>query len=174
MAHGGATVFGIDLSDDGIYLPSTTLSAESPEIDASAHQFVRLQFHRWLNIEDGFFDQARILVNGTEVWKNYAGQSESSSVAHTDREWRFQDIDLKDVAAAAGGKLKIKLELKSDQGLELAGWTVDDVCIVALSGIAAFLHTQARTRVGLAVWGAVGGLATVVALFLGVLLRTSA
>ena len=48
------------------------------------------------------------------------------------------------------------------------------LCIVALSGIAAFLHTQARTRAGLAIWGAVGGLATIVALFLGVLLRTSA
>jgi putative copper export protein len=48
------------------------------------------------------------------------------------------------------------------------------LCIVALSGIAAFLHTQARTRTGLALWGAVGGLSTIVALFLGVLLRTSA
>jgi cysteine-rich repeat protein len=135
-AFAGTGVFGVDLSDDGLYLPSATLSAESPEIDATGHQFVRLQFHRWLNVEDGFFDQARILVNGTEVWKNFAGQDESSAVTHTDREWRFQDIDLKDVAAAGGGKLKIKLELKSDQGLELAGWTVDDVCIVALSGAA--------------------------------------
>ncbi len=48
------------------------------------------------------------------------------------------------------------------------------LCIVALSGIAAFLHTQARTRTGLALWGAIGGLSTIVALFLGVLLRTSA
>ena len=48
------------------------------------------------------------------------------------------------------------------------------LCIVALSGVAAFLHTQARTRTGLALWGAVGGLSTIVALFLGVLLRTSA
>ena len=46
------------------------------------------------------------------------------------------------------------------------------LCLVALSGIGAFLHTQARTRVGLAVWGAVGGLATILALFFGVLLRT--
>ena len=46
------------------------------------------------------------------------------------------------------------------------------LCLVALSGIAAFLHTQARTKVGLAVWGAVGGLATVLALFAGVWLRT--
>lgn len=48
------------------------------------------------------------------------------------------------------------------------------LCIVAVSGIAAFLHTQAKTKQGLAVWGAVGGLATILSLFLGVLLRTSA
>ena len=46
------------------------------------------------------------------------------------------------------------------------------LCLVALSGIAAFLHTQARTKIGLAVWGAVGGLATVLALFTGVWLHT--
>lgn len=47
------------------------------------------------------------------------------------------------------------------------------LCIVALSGIAAFLHTQARTRTGVALWGAVGGLSTIVALFLGVLLSSN-
>lgn len=46
--------------------------------------------------------------------------------------------------------------------------------VVALSGVAAFLHTQASTKRGLAVWGAVGGMATIVSLFFGVLLRTSA
>ena len=46
------------------------------------------------------------------------------------------------------------------------------LCLVAVSGVAAFLHTQARTKVGLAVWGAVGGLATVLALFAGVWLHT--
>ena len=44
--------------------------------------------------------------------------------------------------------------------------------IVAVSGISAFLHTQARTRRGLAVWGAVSGVTTIAALFFGVLLGT--
>lgn len=46
------------------------------------------------------------------------------------------------------------------------------LCLVAVSGIGAFLHTQARTKVGLAVWGAVGAIATIAALFTGVWLRT--
>jgi putative copper export protein len=40
--------------------------------------------------------------------------------------------------------------------------------IVALSGVAAFLHSIARTRKGLAVWGAASGLSSVAALFFGV------
>lgn len=43
--------------------------------------------------------------------------------------------------------------------------------VVAASGIGAFLHTRAVTKVGLAVWGAVGGAAALGALFLGVQLR---
>ena len=46
--------------------------------------------------------------------------------------------------------------------------------IVALSGISAFLHTQARTRRGLAIWGALSGGATIAALFFGALLGTGA
>lgn len=46
------------------------------------------------------------------------------------------------------------------------------LCLVAVSGIGAFLHTQARTKVGLAVWGAVGAIATIAALFTGVWLKT--
>jgi putative copper export protein len=44
--------------------------------------------------------------------------------------------------------------------------------VVAAAGIGAAAHAAARTRVALAVWGAVSGLASIVALFLGVLLAT--
>jgi putative copper export protein len=42
--------------------------------------------------------------------------------------------------------------------------------VVALSGIAAYLHARARGPAGLAVWGAVAGLTALGALFLGVVL----
>lgn len=44
------------------------------------------------------------------------------------------------------------------------------VTVAVLSGVAAFLHTIARSKVGLAVWGAVSSLSAIAALFLGVLL----
>ncbi len=42
--------------------------------------------------------------------------------------------------------------------------------VVGLSGLAAFVHARARSRTGLAVWGAVSGVAALGALFLGVVL----
>jgi putative copper export protein len=42
--------------------------------------------------------------------------------------------------------------------------------VVAVSGVSAFLHTQARNRAMLAVMGALTGLSALAALFLGVLL----
>ncbi|MEU8804003.1 hypothetical protein [Spirillospora sp. NPDC048819] len=39
---------------------------------------------------------------------------------------------------------------------------------VLLSGVAAFLHTRARSKAGLAVWGALGAVGALAALFFGV------
>jgi len=44
------------------------------------------------------------------------------------------------------------------------------VAVVALAGVAAYLHTRSTTRRGLAVWGSLSGLSSVGALVLGVLL----
>jgi uncharacterized protein (TIGR03382 family) len=128
-AHGGANVLGIDLgSNDGLYRPGTQQWAESPDIDLQGHTQVRLQYYRWLNVEDGGCDQATIMANGESVWTNAATACQTSGINHTDKEWRFQDVDLS--AQAATGKIKLKFELDSDPGLELGGWTMDDVCIV--------------------------------------------
>ncbi|GAA3208057.1 hypothetical protein [Actinocorallia longicatena] len=39
---------------------------------------------------------------------------------------------------------------------------------VVLSGLAAFLHTRATTKAGLAIWGATGAISALLALFFGV------
>jgi putative copper export protein len=46
------------------------------------------------------------------------------------------------------------------------------VVVAILSGLAAFLHSIARSKPGLAVWGAVSSLSAITALFLGVMLGT--
>jgi putative copper export protein len=44
------------------------------------------------------------------------------------------------------------------------------IAVVILAGVGVLLHQRATTRRGLAVWGSVGGLASVAALVLGILL----
>ncbi len=46
--------------------------------------------------------------------------------------------------------------------------------LVAISGVAAYLHAHARSRVGTATWGAVGGLSALAAMLFGAILATSA
>jgi len=129
-AHGGANVLGIDLDNDGVYRRSVMSWAESPEIDLQGNTAnVRIQYYRWLGIEDGFYDNATVLANGTKVWSNLASPAEPESATnHIDKEWRFHDIDVSE--HVVDGKLKLRFELASDQGTNLAGWNVDDLCVV--------------------------------------------
>ncbi|HEX9260493.1 MAG TPA: hypothetical protein VF855_13215 [Acidimicrobiales bacterium] len=60
----------------------------------------------------------------------------------------------------------------SDRSTEYVVTVFAKVMIVGLSGISAALHIGARSKVGLAVWGALTALSGLAALFLGVLLHT--
>lgn len=54
-----------------------------------------------------------------------------------------------------------------------SAWTavlMAKIAVVVVAGVAVFLHQRATSRRGLAVWGSVGGIASVLALVLGVLL----
>ena len=44
------------------------------------------------------------------------------------------------------------------------------IAVVALAGVATFLHQRATTKGQLALWGSVAGTAAVAALFMGILL----
>jgi MYXO-CTERM domain-containing protein len=129
-AAAGSWVFGTDLSGDGLYRRNSETWARTPVIDVTGREGVRLHYKRWLNIEDGFYDGASIVVDGNPRWGNFASQTEQgATVSHRDSEWRFQDVDL--AADAADGSVQVEFRLTSDQGLEFGGWTMDDVCIVA-------------------------------------------
>jgi cysteine-rich repeat protein len=135
-AFSGNRVFGNDLGGgdyNGNYQPDKTNYAETPEIDVSQYGHVRLHQRRWLQVEDGFFDQANIYVNDQLAWTNFASEDDNDGVHHRDREWRFQDIEV--TPFVTDGTVKIRYEIVSDQGLELGGWTLDDVCVVAYEGM---------------------------------------
>ena len=133
-ATSGTKVVGQDLgldNRDGRYGSSSFQTLISPVIDTTGATGVRLQYQRWLGVEDGFYDSARILVNGAPAWRNFASANDNATTHHRDREWRFHDLDLG--AAAASGSVQVRFELESDQELQLGGWAIDDFCVVATS-----------------------------------------
>lgn len=131
LAHSGQRVYGNDLGGgnyNGRYQPGRQNVLHAPVVDVTGYTNVRLHYRRWLNVEDGNFDKAEILSNGTVVWANL-DTGDGGNTHHEDKEWRFQDVDLS--SSIVDGKVAIDFRLTSDGGLEFGGWTVDDICIVA-------------------------------------------
>ncbi|HVO31360.1 MAG TPA: hypothetical protein VMV18_11505, partial [bacterium] len=124
-AYSGANVFGNNLA--GNYSPSADNFAESPTIDCRGCSGARLQFRRWLSVEDATYDHAIILVNGQQVYANPVGAGAGGALPK-DPLWSFEDYDIS--AIADGHDVRIRFQLTSDQGAEYGGWNIDDVSIV--------------------------------------------
>jgi hypothetical protein len=128
VAFSGTKIVAQGLGTD--YLPKSHSWVETPEIDVGRYSDVRLQYRRWLAVEDSHFDQAQVLANGTRAWMNYTdNMGDNSATAHIDKEWRFHDVPLS--GYFTGHTLKVRWDLAADAGLEFGGWQLDDVCIVA-------------------------------------------
>ncbi len=126
-AHTGTHVLGTDVTQDGRYLFGDQTEITTPPIDVSMYEQVRLQYWRWLTVEDALYDHATITANGHTVWTNAKGPL--GTLDHIDKEWRFHDLD---VTAQAGEQLQLAWGLESDQTRQLGGWTLDDVCLVGI------------------------------------------
>lgn len=127
-AFSGSKILAQNL--DGDYNAKERAWVKTPIIDVGQYSDVRLQYRRWLASEDSHFDQAMITANDKKVWLNYtSNMGDSSSIHHVDREWRFHDVPLS--THFSGHKVQVGWEITSDEGLELGGWQLDDVCVVA-------------------------------------------
>ncbi|MEL7239942.1 MAG: hypothetical protein AAGK78_13885, partial [Planctomycetota bacterium] len=92
-AFSGTNVLGNDLGEDrfnGAYQADIVNQVTSPPIDTRGFSVVRLQYRRWLNVEDADFDTATILANDQPVWSNFA-TGDNGDTHHQDRQWRFHD-----------------------------------------------------------------------------------
>ena len=131
QAYSGDKVVGNDLGGgdyNGMYQPDKRNVLISPTVNVGKYENVHLQYRRWLNVEDSFFDQATIYANDVPVWTNYSA-GENGDTHHEDKEWRFHSIDVSEHLYRGG--VQIKYEIQTDGGLEMGGWTIDDFCIVA-------------------------------------------
>lgn len=127
-AYSGTKILAQVLGGD--YAPDTSSFVTLPPIDVGQWSDVRLQYRRWLAVEDSHYDKARITVNGRKAWGNTtSNMGDSSSQHHIDREWRFQDVPIS--ALATTHTVTVGFDLTSDPGLELGGWQIDDLCVVA-------------------------------------------
>jgi MYXO-CTERM domain-containing protein len=121
---------GTHISQEGEYSPGANTVARMT-VQTQGYPEVRLQYQRWLTVEDGFFDRASIYANGTRVWGNFASETdETATFHHTDREWRFHDVDLSQ--EVVDDVVELEFELQSDGGLEFGGWTIDGLCVVGV------------------------------------------
>jgi cysteine-rich repeat protein len=127
-SHTGLDALGTQVGGNGLYLGTTSTWIETPAIDVSTYAQVHLQYWRWLTVEDRAYDAATIQVNGQVAWQNAI--SNGKTLDHLDREWRFQDVDL--TPYITDGTAQVRWTLDSDSSNQFGGWTLDDVCIVAL------------------------------------------
>jgi len=120
----GLKCFGNDLNEAGswntLYENSENNYLESPVINCSGRNHVRLAVRRWVSVEEGLYDHARLKVNGNEIWGN---QTNGFTM---DTAW---EPLLYDISAIADNNpsVRIRFELTSDAGLKFGGWAVDDV-----------------------------------------------
>ena len=128
-AASGVNVWGNDLGGgnyNGAYQADKWNRLNSPDFDVAAYNTVLLSYQRWLNVEDGFYDQAQITANGVVVWGNHTTVQSIGDEHHEDQQWAPHAVLL-----PTGGSEQISFgwEIISDGGLEFGGWTIDDVCV---------------------------------------------
>lgn len=124
----GSNILAIGLGTD--YKPDAEYTLKLPTIDVGHYSDVRLQFRRWLAVEDSQFDKATIFANGKVAWINASDHlGNDSALHHIDREWRFTDVPLS--SRFRGSQLDLAFSLTTDGGLEFGGWSIDDLCVVA-------------------------------------------
>ena len=129
-AASGSNAWGNDLSIgnfNGAYQSNVHSWLRSPSIDLSQATGARLRFKRWLTVQDGSFDRARISVNGTVVWQNTVNGNT------LDNSWKDQDIDIS--VADGNSNVVIEFSLQSNGSVEFGGWTVDDIEVASLEPV---------------------------------------
>jgi MYXO-CTERM domain-containing protein len=135
-AYNGSYVLATDLGENsnGLYPPSSRSWVQSPPIDIYGLDDARLQFRRWLAVDSA--DRARIYINDQVVWESSHARSPDDeeeegqgAPSHRDREWILEDIDLAPFLFDA--TIHVRFEIESDGDRELAGWAIDDFCVVS-------------------------------------------
>jgi hypothetical protein len=118
----GTHVWGNDLgagAADGEYSDNVRNWLRSPVMNCTNTFATTLHFKRWLTIEKGIYDEARVKVNGTVIWSN------SDSSDHVDSSWVDQELDISSIADG-NSSVQIEFTLETDGSITFGGWNMDD------------------------------------------------
>jgi len=138
QAYSGDSIWGNDITPEenwnGAYQPNIHNVLRAPAVDVAGATEAHLQFRRWLTVEDGHYDTAAVRVNGRTIWTQHASDDEDDAGDHhQDLHWALRSYDVTDLIDATG-TLRVEWELITDGGLQLGGWNLDDVRVVAKFG----------------------------------------
>lgn len=134
FAPDGSRVWGNDLGGgnyNGEYQARkhNRLTSVPIAFDASAYETIIVQFQRWLNVEDSYYDQARVLIDGEVVWTNHGTSQSIGDEQHQDDSWALHTLEVPAEYWTDDGEIEISWEIESDGGLEFGGWNIDDVAV---------------------------------------------
>ncbi len=127
-AFTGRKVWGNDLGGgnfNGEYQAGIVNRLSSPAIPTAGEGDIILQYRRWLGVEDGFYDRARVYANDGIVWENHNSGNKNAAEATLDEEWILHTVRV----PSPGETLTLAWEIESDGGLQYGGWNIDDVCV---------------------------------------------
>lgn len=127
-AYTGRNVWGNDLGGgqfNGDYQASIVNRLTSVGIETGGASPIVIQFRRWLNVEDGVYDRARVYLDDEVVWENYETSTREGDAHTEDTEWILHTV----LAEPAADTVTLGWEIDSDGGLEFGGWNIDDVCV---------------------------------------------
>jgi len=126
-AFSPSVCWGTDLGlglDNGAYPSNCHMTLRTPIINCTGATGVRLRFKRWLSVQGSASDQARILVNGNEVYINPATNMNEG-------QWSTQEVQLGPVADN-NASVQIEWRIWSNGSSNYGGWNIDDVKVLWL------------------------------------------
>lgn len=134
QAHGGTKVLGSDLAGIGTHpgdyegnLTNRGSYAESPVINCTDYSFVKLNFYRWLNIEQPQYDNAWLEIHNGSQWQTVFHNEETIA----DQAWQKMEYDI--AGMAAGKQIKIRFSLgTTDNAWFYSGWNIDDLEVTGI------------------------------------------
>jgi hypothetical protein len=157
-AFEGTKCWGNDLSppgSNGNYANNVNNNLTSPVLNCTGQTNVSIVYRRWLTVEDGIFDHARLRVsnnNGatyTTVWENAVGAD------HIDTTWVEHTVNISALADNQP-QVRVRYELVTDAGLTRGGWTIDAFSLVSADTTLPVSNQGSNTPGGLGVIRASG------------------